>query len=255
LLNTNKNTAFILILDGIKVNRMLAKKIASLFALVLLTHAGFAQPVEDTTAAQKAIEQFSQQAQEAAKSGEHKLAMLCYKKVFALDASRTGIFDTIAKMYYDAKNYHQALEAYLEKIRNIKPTERDYFYMGNCQMQLKNYPMADSMYAKGNELNPTYAIGWYTRARIKVALDAENERRTMAKPFYQKYLELVEPTLDTADVATKRKVVTAYAYMVEYYFASGESQNLAKAVEYGKKVEMLAPDYYKLVVCGGPRKD
>ena len=234
---------------------MLAGKIASWFALVLLAQAGFAQTLENTPTAQKAIEQFSQQAQEAAKSGEHKLAMLCYKKVFALDPSRTDIFDTIAKMYYDAKNYHQALEAYQEKIQKIKPSERDYFYMGNCQIQLKNYPIADSMYAKVNELNPTYAIGWYTRARINVALDADNERRTMAKPFYQKYLELIEPTLNTADVATKRNVVTAYAYLVEYYFASGESQNLTKAVEYGKKVEILAPDYYKLVVCGGPRKD
>ncbi|WP_421799305.1 tetratricopeptide repeat protein [Haliscomenobacter sp.] len=234
---------------------MLAKKMVSWFTLVLLIQTGFAQTLENSSTVQRAIEQLSQQAQEAAKSRDHKLAMLCYKKVFDLDPSRTDIFDTIAKMYYDAKSYTQAFEAYLEKIQMVKPSERDYFYMGNCQMQLKNFPMADSMYAKVNELNPTYAIGWYTRARINVALDMDNERKTRAKPFYQKYLELVEPTFDKTDVATKRNVVTAYAYLVEYYFASGESQNLAKAVEYGKKVEMLAPDYYKLVVCGGPRKD
>jgi tetratricopeptide (TPR) repeat protein len=234
---------------------MLAKKIASWLVFVSLAQLGFAQTLENTSTPQKAIEQLSQQAQEAAKLREHKLAMLCYKKIFALDPNRTDVFDTIAKMYYDAKNYPQAFEAYFEKIQIVKPAERDYFYMGNCQMQLKNYSIADSMYAKVNELNPTYAIGWYTRARIKVALDAENERRTMAKPFYQKYLELVEPTLDKADVDTKRKVVTAYAYLVEYYFASGESQNLTKAMEYGKKVEILAPDYYKLDVCGGPKKD
>lgn len=222
---------------------------------VLLAQLGFTQTLENTSTPQQAIEQFSQQAQEAAKSRDHKLAMLCYKKVFDLDPSRTDIFDAIAKMYYDAKNYPQAFEAYLEKIQKVKPSERDYFYMGNCQMQLKNYPMADSMYAKVNELNPTYAIGWYTRARINVALDANNERRTKAKPFYQKYLELVEPTFDKADVDTKRKVVTAYAYLMEYYFASGESQNLTKAVEYGKKVEGLDPDYYQRVICGIPRKD
>lgn len=233
---------------------MLAKKIALWFALVLLAQAGFAQTLENTSTPQRAIEQLSQQAQEAAKSREHKLAMLCYKKIFDLDPSRTDVFDTIAKMYYDAKNYHQALEAYHEKIQKIKPTERDYFYMGNCHMQLKNFPMADSAYAKVNELNPTYAIGWYTRARINVALDADNERKTKAKPFYQKYLELVEPTFNKADVATKRNVLTAYAYLVEYYVASGESQNLERAMGYLKKIEGVDPDSYKPIVCGGPRK-
>lgn len=210
---------------------MLAKKIALWFVLILLAQAGFAQTLENTSTAQKAIEQLSQQAQEAVKSGEHKLAMLCYIQVFALDPSRTDVFDTIAKMYYDAKNYTQAFESYHEKIQMVKPAERDYFYMGNCQMQLKNYPMADSMYAKVNELNPTYAIGWYTRARINVALDADNGRKTMAKPFYQKYLELVEPALDKADGVTKRNVVAAYAYLVEYYVASGERQDLERAVD------------------------
>lgn len=234
---------------------MLAKKIALWFVLVLLAHAGFAQTLENTSTVQRAIEQLSQQAQEAAKSRDHKLAMLCYKKVFDLDPSRTDIFDTIAKMYYDAKNYSQAFDAYLEKIQTVKPTERDYFYMGNCQMQLKNFQMADSMYAKVNELNPTYAIGWYTRARINVALDAENERKTMAKPFYQKYLELVEPTLDKADKATKRNVVTAYGYLVEYYVAPFESQDLPMALKYSEKIKILDPDYDRIIICAMPRKD
>lgn len=224
---------------------MLAKKMVSGFVLVLLIQTGFAQTLENTSTVQRAIEQLFQQAQEAAELKDHKLAMLCYKKVFDLDPSRTDIFDTIAKMYYDAKSYTQAFEAYLEKIQMVKPSERDYFYMGNCQMQLKNFPMADSMYAKVNELNPTYAIGWYTRARINVALDVDNERRTKAKPFYQKYLELVEPTFDKTDVAAKRNVLTAYAYLVEYYMASGGSQDLERAREYLKKIEGVDPDWYK----------
>lgn len=231
---------------------MLAKKMVAWFALVLLFQTGFAQTLENTSTAQKAIEQLSQQAQEAAKSGEHKLAMLCYKKVFDLDTIRTDIFDTIAKMYYDAKSYTQAFDAYLEKIQMVKPAERDYFYMGNCQMQLKNFQMADSMYAKVNELNPTFATGWYTRARINVALDMDNERKTRAKPFYQKYLELVEPTFNKEDVATKRNVLTAYAYLVEYYMASGGSQDLERAREYGKKIEGLDLDWYR--ICGIPKR-
>lgn len=233
---------------------MLAKKMVSCFALVLLIQTGFTQTLENTSTVQRAIEQLSQQAQEATKSRDHKLAMLCYKKVFDLDHSRTDIFDTIAKMYYDAKSYTQAFEAYLEKTQMVKPTERDYFYMGNCQMQLKNFPIADSMYAKVNKLNPTYATGWYTRARINVALEMDNERKTKAKPFYQKYLELVEPTFDKTDVATKSKVLTAYAYLAEYYAASGGSQDLERAREYLKKIEGVDPDWYRPIVCVGPRK-
>jgi len=180
-------------------------------------------------------------AKAAAKLGEKDAAAMNYMKVFEMDSTRKEVFDMVGKMYYDAKDYNKALEYYNQKITKVEPTNQDYFFIGNCQMVLKNYALADSAYRKVNELNPTYAAGWYTRARINVALDAENEKKSMAKPFYEKYLELVEPTLDKIDQRGKANVIAAYAYLGEYYVNHIETPELPKALEYFKKMEALDP--------------
>ena len=100
--------------------------------------------------------------------------------------------------------------------------------------------MADSAYRKVNELNPTYAVGWYTRARINVALDTA-AKKSMAKPFYEKFLELSEPTIEKAEQRTKTNMITAYAYLGEYYVNHIETPDLPKALTYFEKMLALDP--------------
>jgi tetratricopeptide (TPR) repeat protein len=179
-------------------------------------------------------------AKAAAKLGEKDVAAMNYMKVVEMDSSRTEVYDMIGRMYYDAKDYAKALEYYNQKILKVEPTNQDYFFIGNSHMVMKNYALADSAYRKVNELNPTYAAGWYTRARINTALDTA-AKKSMAKPFYEKFLELTEPTLDKADQRIKANVIAAYAYLGEYYVNHIETPDLPKALEYFKKMETLDP--------------
>lgn len=179
-------------------------------------------------------------AKAAAKLGEKDVAAMNYMKVVEMDSSRTEVYDMIGRMYYDAKDYAKALEYYNQKILKVAPTNQDYFFIGNSHMVMKNYALADSAYRKVNELNPTYAAGWYTRARINTALDTA-AKKSMAKPFYEKFLELTEPTLDKADQRIKANVIAAYAYLGEYYVNHIETPDLPKALEYFKKMETLDP--------------
>jgi tetratricopeptide (TPR) repeat protein len=179
-------------------------------------------------------------AKAAAKLGERDAAAKNYMKVVEMDSTRTEVYDMIGKMYYDGKNWKNAIDAYTMKIQKVKPTNQDFFYIGNAQMQLKNYSMADSAYRKVNELNPTYAVGWYTRARINVALDTA-AKKSMAKPFYEKFLELSEPTIEKAEQRTKTNMITAYAYLGEYYVNHLETPDLPKALTYFEKMLTLDP--------------
>lgn len=179
-------------------------------------------------------------AKAAAKLGEKDAAAKNYMKVVEMDSTRTEVYDMIGKMYYDGKNWKNAIDAYTMKIQKVKPTNQDFFYIGNAQMQLKNYSLADSAYRKVNELNPTYAVGWYTRARINVALDTA-AKKSMAKPFYEKFLELSEPTIEKAEQRTKTNMITAYAYLGEYYVNHLETPDLPKALTYFEKMLTLDP--------------
>ena len=179
-------------------------------------------------------------AKAAAKLGEKDAAAMNYMKVVEMDSSRTEVYDMVGRMYYDGKDYAKAIEYYNQKILKVKPTNQDYFFIGNSHMVMKNYAMADSAYRKVNELNPTYAAGWYTRARINVALDTA-DKKSFAKPFYEKYLELIEPTLEKADQRTKTNVIAAYAYLGEYYVNHIETPDLPKALTYFEKMQALDP--------------
>lgn len=179
-------------------------------------------------------------AKAAAKLGERDVAAKNYMKVVEMDSTRNEVYDMIGKMYYDGKNWKNAIDAYTMKIQKVKPTNQDFFFIGNAQMQLKNYSLADSAYRKVNELNPTYAVGWYTRARINVALDTAS-KKSMAKPFYEKFLELSEPTIEKAEQRTKTNMITAYAYLGEYYALMIEPADYPKALSYFEKIAVLDP--------------
>ena len=188
----------------------------------------------------KATSDYEYYAKAAAKLGERDVAAKNYMKVVELDSNRVEVYDMIGRMYYDGKSWQNAIDAYTIKLQKVKPTNQDFFFIGNAQMQLKNYTLADSAYRKVNELNPTYAVGWYTRARINVALDTA-DKKSMAKPFYEKYLELIEPTLEKAEQRTKTNVITAYAYLGEYYVNHIETPDLPKALTYFEKMQVLDP--------------
>ena len=94
----------------------------------------------------KATSDYEYYAKAAAKLGERDVAAKNYMKVVELDSNRVEVYDMIGRMYYDGKSWQNAIDAYTIKLQKVKPTNQDYFFIGNAQMQLKNYTLADSAY-------------------------------------------------------------------------------------------------------------
>lgn len=172
--------------------------------------------------------------QAAIKSKDFDVAAKMSKEVLALDSTRTDIYETIAKGYYDGKQYDKAAEAYQLKVTKTKATSTDYFYIGNSYMMLKKYPEAEAAFAKLTEISPTYLYAWQQRAKIAELGDPELKTGT-AKPFHEKVIEIGK-----ADEAkNKAGLLAANKYLGAYYVYL--TTDYPKALEYYKEALRLDP--------------
>jgi tetratricopeptide (TPR) repeat protein len=127
----------------------------------------------------------------AFKTKDFETATKLSKDVLALDSTRTDVYETIAKGYYDAAQYDKATEAYATKMAKTKATTTDYFYVGQSYMALKKYPEAETAFGKLTDMSPTYLFAWAQRAKIAEIGDPELKTGA-AKPFHEKVLELAK---------------------------------------------------------------
>lgn len=170
-------------------------------------------------------------AKAAAKLNNPQVAIDNFKAVVALDSTRTDVYEMIAKALYDGKKWPEAEVAYLDKITKGKPTNQDYYYLGMSRYQQNKNIEADSAFARLTEIQPTYATGWLMRARSNNRLDPD--RKTFqAKPFYEKYLELVGTDMEKV----KKQVVEANNYIG--YFFSQNNDLTASIVWYEKSIAL-----------------
>jgi tetratricopeptide (TPR) repeat protein len=181
-------------------------------------------------------------AKAAAKLGDTDIAGTNFKKVLELDSTRIDIYDLMGKMYYDAKKYEPASQAYQLKIEKGKPVSTDYYYMANSLYQIKKYVEADSAFVKVTTLNPTFATGWLMRARINKALDeAGPEDSTYpAAPFYQKVIELGEA--DTSGKFNKKSLVESYNYVAASNVYKKPEPDYKTALALFEKIVVIEPD-------------
>jgi tetratricopeptide (TPR) repeat protein len=177
-------------------------------------------------------------AKAAAKLKEFDLAAENYMKVLELDTTKVEVYDMIAKMYYtDAKNYPVAGKAYYTKISKVKATNQDWWFIGNCEYQQKNYSLADTAFRKVNEIVPDYGPGWLMRAKTNKQLDTAKTKPTLAKPYYEKFLSLTEPKIDTD--FKKRSAIEAYNYLAEHF--ANALNDYPAAVTFFDKIIALDP--------------
>jgi tetratricopeptide (TPR) repeat protein len=181
-------------------------------------------------------------AKAAAKVGDTDIAGANFMKVLELDSTRIDIYDLMGKMYYDAKKYEPAAQAYQLKIQKGKPVSTDYYYMANSLYQIKKFVEADSAFVKVTTLNPTFATGWLMRARINKALDAAGPEDSTypAAPFYQKVIELGEA--DTSGKFNKKSLVEAYNYVASSCYYKKPEADVKTALAMFEKILVLEPD-------------
>lgn len=170
----------------------------------------------------------------AIKSKDFDLANTLSKDLITLDSTRTDIYETIAKGYYDAKMYDKAAQAYQIKMDKTKPSSTDYFYQANSYLYTKNYPAAEMAFGKLTEVSPTYLYAWAQRARIAEIGDPELKTGA-AKPFHEKAIELAKAD----EVKNKAQLITSNKYLGHYNIQL--ANDLAKASSYFSEVLRLDP--------------
>ena len=150
-----------------------------------------------------------------------------------MDSTRADLRNDIAQIYVKQNNFPKAIALYRDKMNRSKPTNTDYYYLGNLYDQAKNYKSADSLYALITANNPTYAQAYLWRARSNANLDPES-KAGLAKPHYDKYIELASAEKDK----NKSGLVEAHYYLAYYNYLKKDN---AKANQHLKEVLALEP--------------
>lgn len=172
------------------------------------------------------------------KTNQDSLGIEQLQKAYALDPTRADLLSDIASSWYKLKVYPNSILFYKQKIAQGKDVKLiDYYNLGRSYYYNRQYFEADTAYAKAIELSPKWASAWLSRADANSNIDSTSEAG-LAKPFYEKYVELAE-----ADSANSSKYTSglskAYGYLAYYYILKKDSQN---ALMYLKKKQLLPLD-------------
>jgi len=173
-------------------------------------------------------------------SGQDSVGINTLRKALALDSTQTDVYGEIAKSLFRGKKYVEAGDAYKVVTqkggRNVKLT--DYFYEGISYYYGydEKKPTADSLIARADsafsyvtQKSPTTADAYIYRARVNELKDKDrNNIMGYAKPFYEKYIELVLAK-GTPDDKTKKNLAESYVYLANY--AEFKEKDLTKAAD------------------------
>lgn len=202
------------------------------------------------------------------RSGKDSLSKLEMDKAIALDPSYAGdINSELAANAMKAKKYDEAIMYFMRKMngdpKNLNNNDyyslgRAYYYSGGKILNESNgikdaklrqkkveealpyFVKADSAFLKLTELNPTWPVGFFWRAKANAQLDPENEK-WMAKLYYEQGLNLVKPE-ERSSPSNKNNVIEALEYLGAYYVTTKDK---AKADETWNMVKELDPNNVK----------
>jgi tetratricopeptide (TPR) repeat protein len=193
-------------------------------------------------------------AKAAAKLSMMDTAELFFVKLMQLQADRKlEITSIIAKAFYDAKKYEKTEFWYQEKAKLAALTPTELLYLGLAQKNLGKLLQADSTFAQILVLTPKYENGWYYRAKINGQLDTTEKKLFLAKPYYEKFVELASASTDPSK--WQSKLIEAYMYLA-FYFVQNDNNELAKS--YCNMVLNLEPENENakeyLKILNGPKE-
>lgn len=199
-------------------------------------------------------------------AGNDSLAIETYMLALKKDSTQYQIYDELAKSYNKLKQYDLGLQAsskYFEKKANLTPA--DYFNLGKAYYstanslnvkndsvvqtidplteeadslkQLEYYAVADSLFAKVEEMAPASYLGTFWRARVNSLID-KDVTQGLAKPYYEKALEIL--SADT--VKYKREISEVYSYLGFFYYVKDD---VSTSVDFWKKLLEIDPENAK----------
>ncbi len=168
-------------------------------------------------------------------SGDHKAAIEQYKKALSSDgldsnAKRAGVMKTLSDAYKQVEDFDNAAESYKEYTNLLGTnTATDMAGLANIYVQhgsiltdsiakMAKLQQAEAVYAEMGEKNPDaieYSTFW--RARVNTMMDPES-KNALAKPHYEKLIELILADGDELGKADKARLVESYRYLGAYYW-------------------------------------
>lgn len=164
-----------------------------------------------------------------------------FSKLMEMNPSRsTEIYGILAKANYDAKNYPRAEFWYLKKSEKEGLSTTELLYLGLSQKFQQKYPEADTTFSIVLQKSPSYEYGWLQRADINHKMDTAETKLFLAKPYYDKYIELASAAADK----NKNNLIEAYIYMVVYFAKNADYQT---AKSYCSMVLSLDPEESRAV--------
>jgi tetratricopeptide (TPR) repeat protein len=153
------------------------------------------------------------------KLGKDSLGVDYLNKALEKDTSRKEIYGEIANIWFAARKYDKAAAAFKRKIEMTQGTARssalanDYLNMGKAYLNNKNYAEADQAFSKLIELRPDLPVGYLYRAKTNALIDLPKQEKGLAKPYYEKYIELAKADPEK----NKNELIDAYSYLGSYY--------------------------------------
>ncbi|MBJ6110585.1 tetratricopeptide repeat protein [Hymenobacter sp. BT523] len=134
-------------------------------------------------------------------------------------AKKAELQNDLATAYMTKKDYKSAIGVYRDKLKNGGDLT-DQFRLAVAYGNNKQYAQADSVYGIINTAKPTYAPAVLARAKVNAARDADG-KQGLAKPYYDKYIELSKA--EGADASKfKEGLVAAYGYLGVYNYTKGD---------------------------------
>ena len=170
----------------------------------------------------------------ALKSKDFESATKQISNILALDSSRTDVYETMAKAYFENKIWDKAAGAYETKMTKTKATTTDYFYIGQCYMNMGNMAKAEAAFSRLKELSPNYLFAWVQLAKIAEIGDPELKSGA-AKPFHEKIIEIAK-----ADETKNKNQLIKSNYFLGVCNVHFVNDNI-KALEYFNEVLRLDP--------------
>lgn len=182
-----------------------------------------------------------------AKNNQPEKAVENLQKALEMDSTKVELYQELANAYASNGKYDQAIEVLNKKRETIKPSNADFYYMGNIYMMAgedmtkandaqkasEYFKQADETYANVVKDNPTYAYAYLWRARANASQDPETEQG-LAKPYYE---EFINQTANEKD-KYKQDLIEANSYLGYYYYLKGDRAN---ATKYWTEVTTLDP--------------
>ena len=173
-------------------------------------------------------------------SGNEATAATYIEKAIALDtleSNKIEYITSVANNYLAAKNYNEAAR-WFTRLLSIKKnvTKTDLYNAGYNYFKGTNYKTADSVFTLYQQKYPDDMLGWQMGSISKANIDSTSALG-LAIPDYEKVIELAQKSADT--VRGKQQQITAYNYMINYYY--NVKKDKAMAISYNDKILVIDP--------------